>query len=395
MNLELDMRLVEQMAEGVIQLSPDGLVTDFNRAARPWIRSCLAAAPKLQLLIRQVADGSLKAPVAVDLGALPDSGAGAVSVHLCRREPKGYVLFITPTQPASSLPVLEERDADFFRLLDQETRHELSRLRDQLASVQHSEPAPDSAVLQTADRVSRLLVAFDQLAELHQIDAFNQGARLSLSTLIEDVLQEMPRQKCDYRVRAEPGNSPQATGVLYGDANWLKCALRSLLEGLGDSAPPHSQIELRVRQNGGYTVLSSHFFHAAGAGRAQASAVPGRSTILRLDAGIRTQICRRILELHGGRLSVTHTGTTPETGQGEGIESFDLVLPISAPGQAGSLAACANCPAGKQAEKYAQDLAFLIPNQPAQSNVSDEEMELLAQISASGPAPRQNPKSST
>lgn len=395
MNLELDMRLVEQMVEGVIQLGPDGLVTDFNRAARPWMRACLAAAPKLQLLIRQVADGSLKAPVAVDLGVLPDSGAGTVSIHLCKREPKGYVLFITPQQPAAALPALEERDADFFRMLDQETRHELSRLRDALASVQRAEPAQDGALLQAAERVSRLLVAFDQLAQLHEIDAFNQGARLSLPTLIEDVLQEMPRQKCDYRVRSEPGGSPQATGVLYGDANWLKCALRSLLEGLGDSAPPHSQIELRIRQNGGYTVLSSHFFHAAGAGRAQANAAPGPSTILRLDAGIRTQICRRILELHGGRLSITHTGSAPEAGQGEGIESFDLVLPISAPGQAGSLAACANCPAGKQAEKYAQDLAFLIPNPPAESNVTDEEMELLAQISASGPAARQNPKSST
>lgn len=395
MNLELDMRLVEQMVEGVIQLGPDGLVTDFNRAARPWIRSCLAAAPKLQLLIRQVADGSLKAPVAVDLGVLPDSGAGTVSVHLCKREPKGYVLFITPQQAAAPLPALEERDADFFRLLDQETRHELSHLRDALASVPRSEPAQGGALLQAVDRVSRLLVAFDQLAELHQIDAFNQGARLSLSTLIEDVLREMPRQKCDYRVRSEPGSSPQAMGVLYGDAHWLKCALRSLLEGLGDSAPPHSQIELRVRQNGGYTVLSSHFFHAAGAGRAPAGAAPGPSTILRLDAGIRTQICRRILELHGGRLSITHTGTAQEAEHGEGIESFDLVLPISAPGQAGSLAACANCPAGKQAEKYAQDLAFLIPNPPAESNVSDEEMELLAQISASGPSPQQNPKGST
>jgi signal transduction histidine kinase len=393
MNLELDMRLVEQMVEGVIQLNPDGLVTDFNRAARPWIRLCLAAAPKLQQLIRQVADGSLKAPVAVDIGTLTD--AGAVAIHLCKREPKGYVLFVTPVQPSVVPPALEERDADFFRLLDQETRHELSVLRDQLAGAQRGEPARDDAVRQATDRVSRLLVAFDQLAQLHQIDAFNQGARLSLPTLIEDVLQEMPRQKCDYRVRTEPASSPQATGVLYGDANWLKCALRSLLEGLGDSAPPHSQIELRVRQNGGYTVLSSHFFHAAGAGRTQAGAAPGASTILRLDAGIRTQICRRILELHGGRLSVTHTGTALEGGQGEGIESFDLVLPISAPGQAGSLAACANCPAGKQAEKYAQDLAFLIPNPPANSNVSDAEMELLAQISASSPAPQQNPKSST
>lgn len=395
MNLELDMRLVEQMAEGVIQLNPDGLVTDFNRAARPWIRVCLAAAPKLQLLIRQVAEGSLKAPVAVDLGALPDSGSGTVNIHLCRREPKGYVLFITPTQPSATLPALEERDADFFQLLDQETRHELSQLRDQLAGAPRGEPAQQDAVLGAVDRVSRLLVAFDQLAQLHQIGAFNQGARLSLSTLIEDVLLEMPRQKCDYRVRSEPGNAPQTSGVLYGDANWLKCALRSLLEGLGDSAPPHSQIELRVRQNGGYTVLSSHFFHAAGAGRTQAIVAPGASTILRLDAGIRTQICRRILELHGGRLSVTHTGTALEGGQSEGIESFDLVLPISAPGQAGSLAACANCPAGKQAEKYAQDLAFLMPNQPANSDLSDEEMELLAQISTSGSAPQQNPKSST
>lgn len=395
MNLELDMRLVEQMAEGVIQLNPDGLVTDFNRAAQPWMRLCLAAAPKLQVLIRQVDEGSLKAPVAVDLGVLPHSVPGTVNVHLCKREPKGYVLFITPTQPAASLPVLEERDADFFRMLDQETRHELSQLRDQLASPQRSASVQEEAVLRASDRVSRLLVAFDQLAQLHQIDAFNQGARLSLPTLIEDVLQEMPRQKCDYRVRTEPGNAPQTSGVLYGDANWLKCALRSLLEGLGDSAPPHSQIELRVRQNGGYSVLSSHFFHAAGAGRTQATAAPGASTILRLDAGIRTQICRRILELHGGRLSVTYTGTALEGGQGEGIESFDLVLPISAPGQAGSLAACANCPAGKQAEKYAQDLAFLMPNQPANSDLSDEEMELLAQISTSGSAPQQNPKSST
>lgn len=395
MNLELDMRLVEQMMEGVIQLNPDGLVTDFNRAAQPWMRLCLAAAPKLQVLIRQVADGSLKAPVVVDLGVLPNAAPGSVSVHLCKREPKGYVLFITPTQPAATLPALEERDADFFRMLDQETRHELSLLRDQLTSSQRSGVVQDNAVLQASDRVGRLLVAFDQLAHLHQIDAFNQGARLSLPTLIEDVLQEIPRQKCDYRVRLEPGNSPQANGVLYGDANWLKCALRSLLEGLGDSAPPHSQIELRVRQNGGYTVLSSHFFHAAGAGRTQVVAAPGTNTILRLDAGIRTQICRRILELHGGRLSITHTGTELEGGQGEGIESFDLVLPTSAPGQAGNLAACANCPAGKQAEKYAQDLAFLMPNQPANSDLSDEEMELLAQISTSGPAPQQNPKSPT
>ena len=379
MTLGLDMKLQEDLAEGIIHLSPNGQVTDFNRAAVPWIKYAIAAKKQLQQQMEQIANGTFTAPLQIQF---PDT-AGPVlhnsTVHLCTAGPKGYALFIANAHPVLLASASMAGDNDLFRLLGTQTRHELTHLRNALAKASSDDSSAGGILFEQTDRLSRLLVAFDQLSRLHQVDAFQAGERLSLWRLVKQLVDQTPRGQCELFITPTVESKIESESVIYGDAGWLETCMRTLITALTESAPEHCKFELRVRLNGAYIVVSSHIAQSSGRetqGRKDPTASSDEALWLDTDIGL--QICHRVVEMHGGQLTVTETDRAKHGVAG--IESFAATFPLSAPSRVGSVQACAVCPMSMQMDKYAKDIAFLLKRHAVVAKTSPQEMQMLTKL---------------
>ena len=383
MNLQFDMTVLECMSEGVILLNRSGQITDFNRAAGPWLNQCFNAKGDLTKLINETIRAKTKDPVPVKFFSPGDGHTSPLKAYLCGNGATDYALFIARILQPATAPAAVTEMSGGFELLGKEIRHEMTQLRDELSVTSANLSTRDlSAVTLRADRLSRLFVAVDQLSRLSQAGTVTQGERLSLVPLIHEVLADMTNQRADFSINLPPGDSLEQQGVLYGDADWLRCGLRALLEGIADSGPPRSHIELRVRQSGGFAVLSGSFANAGTQQRvASAAPVDPAHAALRTEKDIRAPIARRIFELHGGQLKISTMDSDNPDEFGQGIETFTLILPtgVPAPGQHRS-PDCANCPQALQTEAYARDLAFMTQGQAGGAEVSGAEIEFLLRV---------------
>ena len=176
--------------------------------------------------------------------------------------------------------------------------------------------------------------------------------------------------------------------MLYGHAALLTAGLRALLETLDQGAPPHSQIELWVRQSGRHVVLNSRFASGSGVRRRNpAPAAPNaEAPTLRLEAELRLPLAQRIVELHGGQLSTEPLDAAPGRPQRQGIAAFTLLLPTGAAGEPQRRPECADCPTSQQAEAYARDLASLMMRPDSAADMSGEEIAFLMNVITNPPA---------
>ena len=379
MNLGLDMRLQENLAEGVIHLSPNGQVTDFNRAATPWIQYAIYARQQLRQQMAQIASGKLQAPLQIELSAAADPVPKSCPAYLCTAGAKGYALFIPNTGDAPGTPSPAVNGSDFFRLMGSQTRHELTHLRDTLSGAGSDGTTAGISLMEQSSRLSRLLIAFDRLSRLHQADAFQMGERVSLWKLTKQLVDEMPRDPCRFFIKPQVQSESELNSFIYGDAAWLETGIRTLMAAIAESAPAHSTVEMRLSLSGAYIVLGSHFSSAPDRGIAGHKAPAAHSDVaLQLDADIGRQICHRVVEMHGGQLTLTE-GQCVKDGV-TGIESFVATFPLSAPSNAGSPTACSVCPMAMQMDKYAKDIAFLLARHPVVTKTSAQELEMLSKL---------------
>jgi hypothetical protein len=379
MNLGLDMNLQEELAEGVIHLSADGQVTDFNRSAVPWVKHAMAAKSQLCQHMVEISNGMLQPPLQIELPDTEDPVLHDHAVYLCTAGPAGYALFITNRRASAQAATLAANDNDFFRLLGAQTRHELTHLINTLSDASNETAATGGSLPGQAHRLSRLLVAFDQLSRLHQTDAFQSGERLSLWRLVKKLVDETNRGPCCFYINPQLESKVESDSVIYGDATWLETSIRTLMAAVAELAPAHSKVEMRVRLHGSYVVLSSHFSNASI--KEMQNCEEADTTVshaLRFDSDIARQICHRVVEMHGGLLSVTERDCA-NIGV-PGIESFVATFALSAPSRAGTSTACASCPTALQMNKYAKDIAFLLSRQPVHARTSPQEIQMLTKL---------------
>lgn len=379
MNLGLDMKLQEELVEGVIQLSLDGQVTDFNRSAIPWVGYAMAAKSQLRQKMAQISNGVLEAPLQIELHDLQDPVLHDFSVYLCTAGPKSYALFIANRRAAAQAATLAANDNDFFRFLESQTRHELTDFRNALLDASNEAFPPGDNLLERSGRFSRLLVAFDQLSRLYQTDAFHSGERLSLWRMVKKLVEETTYGKCHFFFTPQIESTLELESVIYGDATWLETSIRTLLAAIAEAAPAHSKVEIRVRVNGGYMVLSSHFSSAPGKHAPQHKPIsPPDDLPTRFDSDISRQICHSVVAMHGGLLTITETECTKEGVKG--VASFVATFPLSAPARAKKPTTCAICPTALQMNKYASDIAFLLSRQPTFERTSSQEIQMLTKL---------------
>ncbi|WP_210546562.1 hypothetical protein [Rhodoferax sp. PAMC 29310] len=377
MSLRLNSALLEKLAEGLIFLNKKGVVTDFNRAAQPWLKHFMTREKELSAMIDDVTLGVVRAPV--NIASMYPSSPHSADFHLCQNGVDGFSIFITAQVTAPAVQTIQEES--FNSLLSEDFRHELSDFRQLLEQTSPRSTADIEQLNKQSLRLSRLLISMENLCELHQTDAFHVEERVSLQNIIQEAIAELPSRRSDYSINPELSGEAGKQGMVFGHARWLKVAIEGILEGIGASAPPHCRVEIRVRQNCGFVVMtgafSSFFSHRSAV--AMIADHPGPT--LTTDADLNQSICRRIVALHGGQLKIVPLDPAQSDVMLRGIESFTLILPTGAPSQGRGLNDCANCLYSKQAELYAQDLAYLMPRKPAGTKISKEELDCLAHIS--------------
>jgi signal transduction histidine kinase len=360
MRLNFEMAQIERMSEGVVLLDKLAEVKSCNQAARAWLPACVRQAGQLRALIQNERAGLLKLPAEV---TLDESLSEPVDAWLCKDGRWNYVLFVAQPAPEQELKAIETR---FVALLGAQARQEISALGDLLRAAASTSALNRSAILHQSARVDRVLTEINHLATLFQRDEVFLEDRLSLIGLVKDVLSTLPRQRGAHLIHYKLVETFEQLGVLYGDAAWLKYAIQHLLTGLGESAPPHSQVIIELHQIGDFIVFTGRVQNAPQRHLEKpAHHEDGKTSPLTLE--IRLQMCQRIVQLHGGRIKVSMTRSADGDEHNTGIESFTLNLLTGLPDHDRSRASCEKCRYTKQAQAYAIDLSELLAERAQQS----------------------------
>lgn len=82
--------------EGVVLLSKRGQVTDFNPAARPWLKSCLQASEQIAHWVECARRAQSTTPTRVELFPAGHALHHSVEVLLCPDGKDGFGLLFTP-----------------------------------------------------------------------------------------------------------------------------------------------------------------------------------------------------------------------------------------------------------------------------------------------------------
>jgi hypothetical protein len=212
------------------------------------------------------------------------------------------------------------------------------------------------------------------LSQLLERDEVFAGERLLVPELIENVLVSLPPNAKQSTVEVHAGIDPLAP--VYGNGAWLSYALRLLIVGMIDSAPPRASVQLTTRQMGDFLVLTGR---SSATRSVQSDATPAYTGTTEPEptdedgANIQMMICKRIIELHAGQIRLTSMPTDTSSFQLPGrIESFTLTLMTSMPANERSHASCADCRHVGQALSFASDMAQLIAS--TQTTISDRSL---------------------
>lgn len=362
MRLNLDTTTLQQMTDGVVGLDRSGRVLKANPAGTPWLSLCRQRADVYKRLIDEERSGRLTMPVPVNFGA--------TKAWICKNGRNEYAVYVIASAGASDAartPPAIDSGGYFVKLMGSQVRDELNSLRGALEKVtapDHEQCAADIGI--KSDLVADLLKEMTQLSELTEVDNTFASERISLSELVESVLDETPVSQANQVFAYMHSNNFAAP--VYGHRQWLAYALRLLIRSVMAGAPQKSQVELLMRQQGDYVVLSTR---VVGAGHSPQRTRPqtggqgqdgteGGAAVA--DSRVRWLMCRRIIELHDGHLKVsyldgdTHDAVDPTPL----MESFALTLPTGVPARARSRPDCTDCVHVLQEQAYAKDLAKLL-----------------------------------
>ncbi|MFZ4537719.1 hypothetical protein [Propionivibrio sp.] len=357
MRLNFDMSLIERMSEGVVLLDKNGGIKAFNSAARSWLPECAGLVNPIREMIKRSLNGLLALPAALQLNGVWDKDLPSpADAWLCQDGRYDYAIFIARPSPEQEFKSSETR---FVALLGEQARKEMDSLKELLRAVANSADIDRTAILQQSARVDRVLVEIEQLSTLFQHDKVFLEDRLSPIALLKEVLPGLPGQRGENAINYKLIETRDQLGVLYGDAAWLKYAFHNLLAVLGESAPPQSRVVLELRQLGDFIVFTGRVRSAPGLSVSRAK-VRDQDNASPMERDIRMQMCRRIIELHGGRLKVSVTTNDGPDEYSTGYDAFTINLLTGLPSNDRSLASCAECRFTLQAQAYAQDLSALL-----------------------------------
>jgi len=197
-----------------------------------------------------------------------------------------------------------------------------------------------------------------QLAELFPSEGLSADERIRLA----DVVDAAARRAGVRHASRRPGIFLYVQGAelvpIPGSRRWLDAAIANLIHLLVIGAPPKAQIALVLRQRGKQQYLegtSAPGIEVKGQ-KVALDLVPGSvDNLLTLDLQdqLSPALARRIVELHGGMLTI---GNDAEGN----ARDFSLWLPVAPAGGSMVNARCAACGVQRQAEVFARDIGMLM-----------------------------------
>lgn len=353
--MTLDKVAINQLSDGIVLLDGKGAITDINRMAPASLKCVIANRGRIAGWVSEAVKGKL--PLPADL-SLPNAGAAdvaALPATLCANGRRGFAMVIRAAAQLNGDS--RGRGRDVMPLIGEALREELRTVADRL---RHYNPTGNEAgkLRKQAVRLERQLREIAALAELGGRDMVFSEHRIQLAGVLHDLLPRLPRRTGEAAVHYLIEDSGDDLGSVYGNLVWLQQALCSLLGRLAGGCPPGGQVRIALRQIGDHVVMSARFVT-----RAEAAFVPAAEQVVRdgnlLEDGVSMEICRRIIELHGGQLRFEPTpGSTDE--EAGPVDSFTLTLPTGLPVADRSRVSCAECRITHQAMQYARDLAEMM-----------------------------------
>lgn len=376
--------IATRLCEGVVRLDGRGKVRTLNVAARPWLRGLVAQNGRIMEWVATAQRGALTLPANIPLFEDCVDCPEPIPEVWLDRDGAGFALVIIPVPgdgEVGGIPRAERIASDVTLLMGAQVLDEIEEMRSLLDRFAQRKVALDEMTQQAAN-LSSLLGEIGDLAELRQRDLVFADERFSPSTLVGEILPGLPRQdgpeSISYTVQ-----EVSSVGQIYGDRGWMKRALGTLLGRMGEACPPGYRVQLQLRQIGDFVILAGSVgvdrTRSPGGGLSPGPGLPPPAKAV--GFGLRMQVCKRIIKLHGGVLKAEFghpvAGWPAELLP---LESFNLSLPTGLPVEDRSRVSCANCRITNQAMEYARDLADLMARvQAAESATSTPKIDLHEQ----------------
>jgi len=351
--LTLDKAAIDSLSDGIVLLDPKGAITSINRAGQVSLKRCIDNRQLIFDCVTAANNGSMKLPASVEF---PD--AAGITARLCDNGRRGFVLVIQHDPEGQKRADMD--GVDPLPLMGAALQDELRSTAELLKRFVPTGPEA-FGVRKQAHHLERLLREVAALAELRVRDKVFSEDRFLLSGTVRDLLPLLPRQSGADAIQyiVDDGRSEQ--GTLYGNRRWMEQALHTLLLRLASGCPPVGLVRIELSQIGDFVIL------AARAGARGTAALPMSRPRSATNAtfpehGLAMEICRRIIELHGGQMKLTMLAE--ETGEAlpsDGpIESVTISFPTGLPVADRSRVSCAECRITYQAMQYARDLADMM-----------------------------------
>jgi len=323
--LNFDFMILEQMSEGVILLNRNAQIVSFNRAAQPWIALCQSSVSKLKRLIQEDTFGRTQLPVSIDLGTRADSSPpNKPDAWLCKNGPSDYAVFVSapPEKMQSGEDTLASRvtHQKIFWQIGEELRRHIAVMRALRNKPRNALPSTLSLLELQSERTDHTLQLISDLSQLMEREHPFSEDPIALGDLVENVLLLQPDAAKGGASWYTFQNNSSAHDPIYGSAAWLSYGLRVLMSELSRHAPARSLITLTLEQTGSTVILRGDTTHAE---KTNGSAETQSLSLQML-------LCRRIFELHAGKLHIETLATAEpaDSGTSSGkIRSFTLAVP--------------------------------------------------------------------
>ncbi len=385
--LRLNSLLTQRLSDAVISLNAAGEIIDYNAAAKPYLRLCVDMLPTVKHEIAKAKTGQSSQPHLVKRITCSDASVETLELWLSKSA-SSFSLLLLPDRKSSPSKVntsATSADLSFASLIGAEVRSEINTLIEALTELNADMTPAHLGLSRKLERVSQLLVCLELMVDTLRAPEFIQGERVSVKAMLEEVLFEMRGAQGDFVLNHEQSDKEGKQGFLYGQRQWLKTAIRALIESLDGSAPAHCQIEIRIRQNGSFIVVTGGYSSLQEWTRRRKAAAQLNSDLddfdnpraMKIDAGIRLTVARQIFELHGGQLRLELSDGDDSAGL---IDGFTLLMPTGVPLRGRSPVTCAQCIFPQQARSLAKDLAQLLARQPTPAHMSIDELQMLSQL---------------
>jgi len=351
MSCSLPPQLLMALTDPVVWLGQDGRVKQANPSARRqlpgWLLEEAGQAWYQACRNEDLGDPPSKFPN--DRLPVPDLGWEIWRIH----EDGDGAIFLFSASPYDA-PQDTARVASIMLLAGTEFRHEMvalsALLRDTFGKFLDATSVKDHALLMgKAKHLWEQLEGLATLSEMYAQHAMDPDERIDLYSLVQRLVAEL-RASGGQGARwvIQPGG--HSVAPVYGNAKWLGMALTAYLMRLVQAVGPDGEIQIEIRQMGGYAILSGRCTGESVSEHQDGGARPGRQAG---NPELAFLIASRILSLHGAETRVRkQTGT-------KNVEAFVITLPTSLPQGRRPDVWCQECPAMSQSLIFAKEIANL------------------------------------